>query len=382
MNAPAQDQSPEILNQRYRLDETIGSGGMAMVYKAQDLMLERPVALKLLRKDFSHDDNFRQQFRREAQAAANLSHPNIATIHDFGFDDGRLYIVLEYLPGRDLKHLIRTQGKLPVRRAVELILQACNGIGYAHRAGIVHCDVKPHNMLVSEDDRLKVTDFGIARVLATINPAEKIDEVWGSPQYFSPEQARGMPPSPASDVYSLGVVLYETLTGCLPFTATDAHELALAHQQDAPPSPRSLNPEIPAELDDILLKVLSKEPSQRYRSADQFGRVLTAFLNTLDRSGLPADPVLPVSNTDVPPVQVPSWEQTPVRRTASVPPSLTAQTIPPPPTARPAPSAPPRPGWQAVFDLPTLVLGIVVLILLSGLIPFWIFILAQFNLLA
>jgi serine/threonine-protein kinase len=155
-----------------------------------------------------------------------------------------------------------------------LISQACTGIGYAHRAGLVHCDIKPQNMLVTPDDRLKVVDFGIARLMATISPDEQSDVVWGSPQYFSPEQAAGMAPSPASDVYSLGVVLYEMLTGRLPFVASTADELARLHRDSLPPSPRRYNPSISISLEQVLLKVLAKEPASRYRTADQLGRVL------------------------------------------------------------------------------------------------------------
>jgi serine/threonine-protein kinase len=154
------------------------------------------------------------------------------------------------------------------------MIQACQGVGYAHRAGLVHCDIKPHNMLVSPDGRLKVTDFGIARALASISPEERSEVVWGSPHYFSPEQAAGLPPSPASDVYSLGVILYEMLTGQLPFNAADAEELARMHREVQPISPRAINPAIPSQLDEIILKVLSKEPSARYRTADQLGHLL------------------------------------------------------------------------------------------------------------
>ena len=156
-----------LLNDRYQLLEKLGSGGMADVYRSRDLMLDRYVAIKVLRKDFSTNPEFQNQFRLEARAAANLSHPNIVTVHDFGFADNLLYIVMEYIPGKDLKQLIRDKGRFSVQDGIPLLVQACAGIGYAHRAGLVHCDVKPHNMLVSNDGRLKVTDFGIARALTT-----------------------------------------------------------------------------------------------------------------------------------------------------------------------------------------------------------------------
>ncbi len=266
-----------LLNNRYRLLQPLGSGGMAVVYKALDEMLERTVAVKILREDYTNDRDFREQFKQEAKAAANLSHPNIVTVHDFGLDESQVFIVIEYIDGTDLKSLIREKKRFSIEDTVSLMTQACAGIGYAHRAGLVHCDVKPHNMLVSNDFRLKVTDFGIARALATIHPDEKSDVVWGSPHYFSPEQAAGQAPSPASDVYSLGVILYEMLTGQLPFEASESTELARLHRIQEPIPPRRINPSIPEALEEITLKVLSKEPSARYRTADQLGRVLLSF---------------------------------------------------------------------------------------------------------
>ena len=262
------------MNERYQLLESLGNGGMALVYKAKDLMLERNVAVKLLREDYSKDLAFRERFRQEARAAANLSHPNIVTVHDFGLDQGHLFIVMEYVPGDDLKSLIRQKGQFSVQESLELVIQACQGVGYAHRAGLVHCDIKPHNMLVTPEGRLKVTDFGIARALAGIDPQERSDVVWGSPHYFSPEQAAGFPPSPASDVYSLGIILYELLTGNLPFTAKDSADLARMHREATPHPPRLINLQISQALDDLVMKVLAKEPSSRYRTADQMGRVL------------------------------------------------------------------------------------------------------------
>ena len=271
---------PSLLNDRYQLQDTLGTGGMAVVYKARDLMLERNVAVKVLREDFSKDPAFRERFRQEARAAANLSHPNIVTVHDFGLDQGHLFIVMEFMPGTELKTLIKQKERFSINEALELMIQACGGIGYAHRAGLVHCDVKPHNMLVTPEGRLKVTDFGIARALSTISPDEQSDVVWGSPHYFSPEQAGGRPPSPASDVYSLGVILYEMVTGRLPFIASDSAELARMHREDKPVAPRYYNNSIPSALEEIILKVLSKEPSSRYRTADQLGRLLLGLYDT------------------------------------------------------------------------------------------------------
>jgi len=267
----------ETLNDRYRLDRKLGEGGMAIVHQATDLMLDRTIAVKILRKDFSASKAFQERFKEEARAAANLTHPNIVTVHDFGFDQDRLFIVMEYVPGTDLKELIKQNGAFPVHHASRLFVQACAGIGYAHRAGLVHCDIKPHNMLIMPDNRLKVTDFGIARALASVKHDEQSQAIWGSPAYFSPEQAAGRAPSPASDVYSLGVVLFELLTGQLPFQESSPQELALLHRYEAPPSPKAINPEISPELEEIILKVLSKESTSRYRTADQLGRIVISF---------------------------------------------------------------------------------------------------------
>jgi serine/threonine protein kinase len=266
-----------LINNRYQIGNTLGKGGMAVVYRARDLTLERNVAIKVLLEKYSTDPAFREHFHQEAKAAANLTHPNIVTIYDFGFDAERLYIIMEFVPGTDLKHLQEEYGRFGIQQTLNLMRQVCAGVGYAHRAGLVHCDIKPQNLLITPDRRLKVVDFGIARALASINPEEKTEIVWGSPHYFSPEQAAGNAPSPASDVYSIGVIMYEMLTGQLPFKASTSSELARMHRQDLPQAPRELNPEIPLALEEILLKVLSKEPAARYRTADQLGRVLNTF---------------------------------------------------------------------------------------------------------
>lgn len=367
-----------ILNQRYLLEERLGSGGMAMVYRARDLSLERKVAIKILRKDYSGDPAFRQRFHHEAKAAANLSHPNIVTVHDFGLYEDQLFIVMEYVPGTDLKSLMRGRQHMEVPEALDLILQACAGIGYAHRAGLVHCDIKPQNMLVTPDRRLKVVDFGIARALTTISPDERSEVVWGSPQYFSPEQAAGGAPSPASDVYSLGVVLYELLTGRLPFIAGSADQLALMHRDALPPSPRKFNPAIPATLEQVLLKVLAKEPSARYRSAEQLGRVLDAFRN----GGPPLAPVTQLNSVSTSaPHPVPG--STPIPAHAAHP-------------QHPEEAPPTLYGYEeadivieddepdvvvvtsarrpAGFDWATWLLALLAILAVGGLIPFWLWV--------
>lgn len=300
-----------LLNNRYQLEKPLGSGGMAVVYRARDHMLERTVAVKVLREDYSRDVAFRERFRQEAQAAANLSHPNIVTVHDFGIDTGRLFIVMEFIPGANLNSKLQTRGRFTVAEALPVLMQACAGVGYAHRAGLVHCDIKPHNFLITPDNRVKVTDFGIARALASIHPGEKSEVVWGSPQYFSPEQAAGDPPSPSSDVYSLGVVMYYMLTGRLPFSAATASELAHLHRTAPPLQPRHYNPTIPVPLEQIIMKVLSKEPSQRYRTADQLGRVLRSFggvqlidqTEEAEENGIPVVVAPSVRPTVAPPIR-------------------------------------------------------------------------------
>jgi serine/threonine protein kinase len=321
--------TPVLLSNRYQVEGRIGSGGMAEVYRARDLMLERTVAVKLLREDFARDPVFRERFRQEAKAAANLSHPNIVTIHDFGFDEQQIFIVMEYIPGTDLKTILESRGALNIEESLHLMIQACAGVGYAHRAGLVHCDIKPHNMIVTPDQRLKVTDFGIARALASIHTQEVSNVIWGSPQYFSPEQASGRPPSPASDVYGLGVVFYEMLTGQLPFTAATAAELSNLHRTAVPTPPSQINPKIPAAVEQACLKVLSKEPSARYRTADQFGRVLISISKTLQ----------------APPVQdIPSKPQAvEINHPAKPFLSSTDQTQPVP-VVKPQPAPPARPA--------------------------------------
>jgi eukaryotic-like serine/threonine-protein kinase len=375
--------SPGLLNNRYQIEGRIGSGGMAEVYRARDLMLERTVAVKLLREDFSQDPAFRERFRQEAKAAANLSHPNIVTIHDFGFDDQQVFIIMEYIPGTDLKTILDSRGKLNIEEALKLIIQACAGIGYAHRAGLVHCDVKPHNMIVTPDHRLKVTDFGIARALASIHAQEVNNVVWGSPQYFSPEQASGRPPSPASDVYGLGVVLYEMLTGQLPFIANTAAELSHMHRTVAPTPPSQLNPLIPPNLEQACLKVLSKEPSLRYRTADQFGRVLISLSPSIFPSpGLSPATANPVpvqqNHTPTPAPSAPTRSQPVLLPTSFPPPSI--ETSPVPYSTRINSTGNVSLTQNAIdIDWGTWALVLLALITAGGLIPLWVWIYFLYN---
>jgi serine/threonine-protein kinase len=338
--------TPVVLNNRYQLEEHQATGGMAEVYRAYDRMLERHVAVKILRPELSSDPQFRERFRQEARAAANLSHPNIVTIHDIGLDGGQLYIVMEYVAGIDLKTLLRQRGRLPTAEAIGLVIQACSGIGHAHRAGLVHCDVKPQNMLVKQDHVLKVVDFGIARAMTTISPHEKSKIIWGSPLYLSPEQASGKAPSPASDVYSLGVVLYELLIGSLPFNGNTSESILQKHINEPPPSPRRFNPEIPLPVEEVILTSLSKNPTGRYPNASQMGLLLSNILKQPQLFDRPAP--LPASA---------------LRQPAASP--LPAATA----------SEPARPAKRNLgIDWILWLLVFFVVVAVGGLIPFWIWV--------
>lgn len=269
--------SDTILNGRYRLIAQQGSGGMAVIYKGIDQELGRTVAVKTLRPSLIEDPSFLARFRNEARSVANLAHPNIVTVYDVGSDGRAHFIVMEFVEGQDLKKIIKAEAPLPVDRALALAIQICAGIGFAHRAGLVHADVKPQNILVTRDDIVKVTDFGIAQAFTDSSPGERQSVVWGSPHYFSPEQARGEKPTPASDVYSIGIVLFEMLTGRLPYSGQNQQDLALAHIREAVPNIRDYAPTIPDALALIVQRAMNKDPLQRYRTADQLGSVLTAF---------------------------------------------------------------------------------------------------------
>ncbi|HVU12660.1 MAG TPA: protein kinase [Phototrophicaceae bacterium] len=311
--------SETVLNGRYRLVAQQGSGGMAVIYKAIDQSLGRTVAVKILRPSLTNDPAFLARFRNEARSVANLTHPNIVTVHDVGSDGPTHYIVMEFVEGTDLKRIIKAEGALPIERALNLAIQICAGIGFAHRAGLVHADVKPQNMLVTTDDIVKVTDFGIAQALSEGQPNEKQQVVWGSPHYFAPEQARGEKPTPASDVYSIGIVMFEMLTGRLPYTGANQQELALAHIRDRIPMVTEFNPNVPDSLAKIVYKTMSKEPASRYRMADQLGHILGSYRergreDTISQQRAtppPMQPTLPnaANQPSTLPPPPPTWQQ-------------------------------------------------------------------------
>lgn len=340
-----------LLNERYRLLEKIGSGGMSSVYKAQDLALGRLVAIKILHEGLTGDPAFLDRFRREAHAAASLSHPNVVTVHDVGQDGNRYYIVMELVQGDDLKSIIRKKAPLPLGIALDLAIQICRGVGYAHRCGFVHCDVKPQNVLVTGEQRAMVADFGIARVISEATMSRS-DIAWGTPHYFSPEQAAGEKATPASDVYAIGVILFEMLTGRLPFVADSPTALALKHIREEAPSVTDLNPEVPIQVAKIIGKVLSKEPSARYRTAEQFGRILEKF----QEASLQATSALPIPDTN-----------------QTQPPAvLPLESIPAPvETVLPDVEIPDEDeslDWLSIF------LGAVAILSVLGLIPLWVFV--------
>ena len=264
-----------LFDGRYRILRKLGAGGMANVYLAEDEDLGRRVAIKILNDRYANDDLFIERFRREAKSAASLSHPNIVSIYDRGEAEGTYYIAMEVIEGRSLKELIITRGALPIDTAIGHAKQLLEALRFAHRHGIIHRDIKPHNVLVSADQhvkanepRLKVTDFGIARHGAS--QMTEAGSIMGTAQYLSPEQARGAPVTAASDLYSAGVVLYEMLTGKVPFSGDSAIEIAMKHVNELPTPPSKLRSEISPELDQIVLRSLAKEPEERYQTAEEF----------------------------------------------------------------------------------------------------------------
>ena len=270
-----------IIDGRYRVISRLGSGGMADVYLAQDQLLGREVAVKVLHHHFSEDQEFVERFRREASSAAALSHPNIVAIFDRGEWNGTYYIAMEYVAGRSLKTIVREQGALDPATAIDIVVQILRAARFAHRRGVIHRDLKPHNVIIDEEGRARVTDFGIAR--AGASDMTLTGSIMGTAQYLSPEQAQGLAVSAASDLYSIGVILYELLTGVVPFEGETAVAIAFKQVSAEPYPPSALNPALPSSLDGVVLRALAKDPAQRYVDADE----LIAALEH-ERQALPA----------------------------------------------------------------------------------------------
>lgn len=266
-----------ILGNRYEIISQLGGGGMALVYKGRDTLLNRQVTVKLLRPEYTCDEEFVARFRREAQAVAKLSHPNIVSVYDVGHEGDTHYIVMEYVEGKNLKELIREEGILPVNRAVDIARQICEGLDHAHDSGIVHRDIKPHNILVTTGGKVKVTDFGIARAVTSVTVTQA-GTIVGSVHYFSPEQAKGENTGARSDIYSVGIVLYEMVTGQVPFQGDSPIGVALKHIQEQPSAPSALNRNISPELEKVIMRAMEKDITMRYQTAGDMARDLRTVL--------------------------------------------------------------------------------------------------------
>ena len=253
-------QPGDLIADRYELEELVGTGGMSSVFCARDRQLERRVAIKILHEHYARDPEYLERFRREARAVAKLSHPNIVTVIDRGDDDGRQYIVFEYVDGENLKELVLRSGRLPVRQALELALAVADGLAFAHGRGLVHRDVKPQNVLLNGEGEVKVTDFGIARSLHVEHGVTQTGTVLGTGEYLAPEQASGKQVSPATDVYSLGVVLWELLAGDVPFTGENFVAVALRHVNEPPPRLRERRSDVSPRLEAAVDQALAKDP--------------------------------------------------------------------------------------------------------------------------
>ncbi len=284
---PRPAQPGDLIAGRYELEELVGSGGMSTVFRARDAGLDRRVALKILHERYGDDPESVERFRREARAVAQLSHPNVVTVIDRGEDAGRQYIVFEHVEGENLKELVRRTGRLPVRRALELVIPVADGLAFAHERGLVHRDVKPQNVLLSREGEVKVTDFGIARSLDVEHGVTQTGTVVGTGEYLAPEQARGQPVSPATDVYSLGIVLWELLAGDVPFAGESFVAVAMRHVNDPVPSLSERRPDVSPRLAAAVACALEKDPARRFPSMAALASELRACLAELE-GDLPA----------------------------------------------------------------------------------------------
>jgi serine/threonine-protein kinase len=274
----------EVLADRYELEELLGTGGMSSVYRAHDRLLDRKVALKVLHQQYTEDAEYVERFRREARAVAALSHPNIVTVIDRGEHGGRQFIVFEYVEGDNLKQVMERRGPTPVQTALGLAIQIAQGLSFAHQNGLVHRDVKPQNVLLNGDGQAKVTDFGIARSMDVKRGMTTTGTVLGTSDYIAPEQAQGLPVDEHSDVYSLGVVLYEMLTNEVPFSGENFVAVAMRHINDPPPPIRDKRPDVPPRVEAAVHRAMAKDPDERFPSMTDFCRELEACLAEV-RSG-------------------------------------------------------------------------------------------------
>jgi eukaryotic-like serine/threonine-protein kinase len=305
-------QSGDLVADRYELEELVGTGGMSSVFRARDRQLERRVAIKILHEHYADDPEYLERFRREARAVARLSHPNIVTVIDRGDDEGRQYIVFEHVDGENLKELVLRTGRLSVRRALELALAVADGLSFAHDHGLVHRDVKPQNVLLSSEGEVKVTDFGIARSLHMEHGVTQTGTVLGTGEYLAPEQASGKPVSAATDVYSLGVVLWELLAGDVPFVGENFVAVALRHVNEPPPSLRERRPDVSPRLEAAVDRALAKDPGRRFPSMAAFAKELRACLAEVE--GDPPAPEEDIAMTLVtPPAHAPAPARAPAR---------------------------------------------------------------------
>ena len=281
-----------ILDNRYKIISKIGVGGMADVFKGEDTLLGRPVAVKILHSNFAGDDDFVARFKREAQAAGKLSHPNIVSMYDVGFDQGYHYIVTEYIEGETLKEYINRHERISIDNAVKFTIAIAEGLEHAHAMGIVHCDIKPHNVLITKQGRIKVTDFGIARAMNAGTTMMYTNSIMGSAHYLSPEQASGKPVNGSTDIYSLGAVLYEMLTGRVPYEGETPISVALKHVRERLIPPTRYNPSIPTLLEAAVIKALAKRPEDRFSNITEMIaalRMSQGFVNSNSGRRAPHD---------------------------------------------------------------------------------------------
>lgn len=347
--APAAGDPALVLNDRYRLLDVIGEGGMAVVWRAEDALLSRVVAVKLLREQYASDPEFIERFRSEARAAAALNQPGVVGLYDVGRDGARHYLVMEYVPGRDLKSVIRHEGPLSPGRAVDIAAQLAHAVATAHRQGLVHRDLKPQNVIMAGDGRQpKVADFGIARAVADAGITSP-GVVMGTVHYLAPEQAAGKPATPASDVYSLGVVLYEMLTGDVPFEADSSLGVAMRVLHESPEPVEHRNPAVPPALAEIVRRAMAREPAERYADAGALAEALDAFVRHADQHTA-ASPVAAAGAGGV--------------RPSAAAPARAPHPAPPPPATTST-------GRGPLLDWSVLGLAVVALVLVGGLVLLW-----------